>query len=349
MAIDPDRIERCRSCGAPVLFAHHVHTGKPTPLQAVDAGDALAARGTFTITELGGRLLYQAAGPGDGWPRYVSHFATCPQADEWRVVPVQAHHRVVRRTDPDTSREAAATAVLGADTLRARVLDVFMAAKAPITDEQLAIRYSRRHPTRPASPSGLRTRRSELERDGLVAVVDTNGKTENGRRCRRYMARTSRTYTTEPPVYRDWTEHDCLMTNEWGGLCSLPARLYPTRGRARAAFASEWGCGFLEVESVRKEVRVWDPLDAAARWREERCDDSDDPCGAFDEHGERTGQECTCPWPKDVQTFWDESGYYCPWRDPLPTDPPEKKVAMWVARASSATPTTRTAPRDPAR
>lgn len=89
----------------------------------------------------------------------------------------------------------------------------------------------------------------------------------------------------------------------------------------------------MEVPSVRKVRRVWDPLDAAARWREERCDDSEEPCGAFDKEGKRTGQECTCPWPKDIHDFWDDFGYFCPWRDPIESDTPESVVEMWHAES----------------
>lgn len=139
---------------------------------------------------------------------------------------------------------------------------------------------------------------------------------------------------TTPPTYRTWDEQDCLMTNEWGGLATIPARLYPTRGKVRSAFASEWGCSFTEVASIRKVRKVWDPAHAAAMYREERCDDSEEPCGAFDEHGKRTGNPCTCPWPKDIHDFWDESGLYCPWRDPIDGDAPESVVEMWHAESA---------------
>lgn len=138
---------------------------------------------------------------------------------------------------------------------------------------------------------------------------------------------------SEAPTYRTWDERDCLMTYEWGGLATLPARLYPTRGKARAAFASERGCSFTEVKSLRLVRKVWDPYDAARTYREERCDDSDEPCEAFDVDRNPTGKPCTCPWPKDISDFWDESGYHCPWRDPLESDAPETVVEMWHAES----------------
>lgn len=139
----------------------------------------------------------------------------------------------------------------------------------------------------------------------------------------------------EPPEYRAWDKWDCHMSNEWGGISTLPASEFPTRGQARSAFAREWGCSFTEVGSVRKRRMVWDPLEAAITYREERCDDSETPCGAFDSDGEPSGHPCTCPWPKDIHDFWDESGLHCPWREARKDDSPEKVVEMWFAPGES--------------
>lgn len=53
----------CRSCGHQIVWFRNHKTGKLMPVNAetVEAGD----------TEL-------------DLPRHVSHFATCPQANEWR-------------------------------------------------------------------------------------------------------------------------------------------------------------------------------------------------------------------------------------------------------------------------
>lgn len=86
----------------------------------------------------------------------------------------------------------------------------------------------------------------------------------------------------------------------------------------------------MEIPSVRKIRMVWDPLSAAAEYREMRCDDSETPCEAFDsETGMPTGKPHSCPWPKDIGDFWDEDGTYCPWRPATKNDPPEKIVEMW--------------------
>jgi hypothetical protein len=74
---------RCRSCGAPVIWA--VSTlGRKLPVDAspdtdgqwwLTTDDARATQPNFRRVD-----LYT---PEDT-PRYTSHFATCPQADKWR-------------------------------------------------------------------------------------------------------------------------------------------------------------------------------------------------------------------------------------------------------------------------
>ena len=72
---------------------------------------------------------------------------------------------LARNTDPETSHLAAAS--LASDKLRASQDEVlrFMRARGPLTDDQLVRTYVG---TVPQSPSGLRTRRSELVARGLV-------------------------------------------------------------------------------------------------------------------------------------------------------------------------------------
>lgn len=187
--MEAEHSEHCRSCGAPVIFATHSSSGKVQPLELVSEADA-PEHGTFILVPAGGWFLYMPAGPADPWPRYRSHFATCPQADQWRTVTVREHTRVVgpraRRTDPSTSHQAAASAAPNSGTLAERLLRIFAAAKRPITDEELAERHARIFPGVPATAAGIRTRRSELERAGLVAVTDADGRTSSGRACRRY-------------------------------------------------------------------------------------------------------------------------------------------------------------------
>ncbi|GAA4680162.1 hypothetical protein [Nocardioides nanhaiensis] len=88
----------------------------------------------------------------------------------------------VRRTDPDTSHEAAAQAV----TRRERIRDAVLATLrdlGPMTHDDLAARIPW------ASPSGVRTRTSELVTDGLVeAVPNHSGKSGMGNRARLWRA-----------------------------------------------------------------------------------------------------------------------------------------------------------------
>lgn len=69
----------CRSCGAPILW---VHTAKGTrmPLDAepVDGGNVTLSNGVAFVHGQPALLLDEPV------ETYVSHFATCPQAAEWR-------------------------------------------------------------------------------------------------------------------------------------------------------------------------------------------------------------------------------------------------------------------------
>lgn len=63
-------MSRCRSCGAPVTWAK-TESGKSMPIERSDDGN-------LTYDAATGRVLHD---PEGAW---VSHFATCGQADEWR-------------------------------------------------------------------------------------------------------------------------------------------------------------------------------------------------------------------------------------------------------------------------
>ena len=83
-----------------------------------------------------------------------------------------------RQTDPETSHEAAASIKLAAITVMKK--GILEALESPRTDEEL-IEYFQRWGWA-GSPSGIRTRRSELEKSGQVREVGKS-KTESGRRC----------------------------------------------------------------------------------------------------------------------------------------------------------------------
>jgi len=73
----------CRSCKAPILWAT-TKNGESIPLDPDPTPD-----GNLILMASGVALVRaktdQSTLPGfDDAPRYVSHFSTCPQADEWR-------------------------------------------------------------------------------------------------------------------------------------------------------------------------------------------------------------------------------------------------------------------------
>lgn len=78
----------CRSCGAPVVWAVTVDGRRmPVDRDPVDGGNVLLAPsvepgGSPTATVVGKRV--QETLFGDNGPRYVSHFATCPDANRHR-------------------------------------------------------------------------------------------------------------------------------------------------------------------------------------------------------------------------------------------------------------------------
>lgn len=85
-----------------------------------------------------------------------------------------------RRSDPDTSKLAAAS-VKNLGRTRDAILRI-LRALGPCTDEQIQAAYSRGYGNPIlASPSGLRSRRSELVRMGLVVDSGRVGKTASGR------------------------------------------------------------------------------------------------------------------------------------------------------------------------
>lgn len=65
----------CRSCGAPILWARTVQ-GKAIPLDA-----QRSERGNI---ELRGGTAHYVTPDINAELRYISHFATCPQADQHR-------------------------------------------------------------------------------------------------------------------------------------------------------------------------------------------------------------------------------------------------------------------------
>ena len=91
-----------------------------------------------------------------------------------------------RLTDPTTSWDAAASIDHAATLSHLQSMIVsLMGIMQPLTDEQLHEEVERAFGRR-FSPSTVRSRRSELEKAGLVVMVDKLGKTLSGRACQRF-------------------------------------------------------------------------------------------------------------------------------------------------------------------
>jgi hypothetical protein len=88
-------------------------------------------------------------------------------------------HTLARTTDPGTSHEAAGSLVAVRITrTRQAILECLRRHPDGLSDEQIAQHY--RGPA--ASPSGLRTRRSELTEAGLIRDSGRKTRTRSGRR-----------------------------------------------------------------------------------------------------------------------------------------------------------------------
>lgn len=90
---------------------------------------------------------------------------------------------LARNNDPITSHLAPGSKT-SRDTIRAAVLRVLSTFTEGITDEDLVEAYEL-HPLTPlATPQGIRSRRAELVRDGLVVAVEGRfGVTQTGRKA----------------------------------------------------------------------------------------------------------------------------------------------------------------------
>ena len=96
------------------------------------------------------------------------------EASEMATILLEAK---ARRSDPDTSQEAAQS-VLAMTDRRTAVLEMFSSC-GPMTDEELLRRY--RDDLPPQSASGLRTRRSELVRMGELMDTGKRRRMTTGR------------------------------------------------------------------------------------------------------------------------------------------------------------------------
>lgn len=141
-------MSRCRTCDAPVLWVS-TPTGKAMPLDLEPDPE-----GRFVVE---GGVAYPVGLFSEG-PRYTSHFATCPQADEHRKPRGSSR---VRATDPSTSHLAAGEQTdARVGPIRAAVLLVLERC-GPITDAELLLEVG-------GAESSPRKRRGELVEVGWV-------------------------------------------------------------------------------------------------------------------------------------------------------------------------------------
>jgi hypothetical protein len=70
----------CRSCGASITWVTAAKSGKSLPLDAVSSptGNLVIVAGAV------GKVRAADILDGPEVPRFTSHFATCPNANEWR-------------------------------------------------------------------------------------------------------------------------------------------------------------------------------------------------------------------------------------------------------------------------
>jgi len=82
--------DACRSCGAPIVWAVTGEKRRRIPLDAVPVADGNVELLDMAHPRSVGDAPYTVTwGSSHTWPpdvrRYRSHFATCPQAGEWRT------------------------------------------------------------------------------------------------------------------------------------------------------------------------------------------------------------------------------------------------------------------------
>lgn len=79
----PFKIDRCRSCWAPVIWAQTIRSRMMVNPEVVPDGNVVLTvdRGEVLATVLGPRALARPDRPAR---LRKSHFATCPQAPSWR-------------------------------------------------------------------------------------------------------------------------------------------------------------------------------------------------------------------------------------------------------------------------
>lgn len=129
-------MDKCSTCQEPIMWAVTT-SGKRMPLDPVPVRNGNVILEGVGMAPNGDELprahvLSKGDVPFGDPPRYVPHFATCPQADAHRQLSVAA-----RRTDPDTSHLAAKRARRGASQGRDVALRAHFMHPHGLTDFEL--------------------------------------------------------------------------------------------------------------------------------------------------------------------------------------------------------------------
>ena len=72
-------VTTCSSCGAPVEWIRNARTGKLAPIDVDPVPD-----GNVLVDDVYGERVYRVVRAPRGALLRTSHFATCPDANEWR-------------------------------------------------------------------------------------------------------------------------------------------------------------------------------------------------------------------------------------------------------------------------
>ena len=108
-------------------------------------------------------------------------------SDSWRELSIRRDGAIARNSDPRTSHDAAASARDAGPRIRAAIIAVFeqrhVNGLPSVTDERLVELIVSENGARFATPQGIRSRRAEIARDGLIEEGLT-GKTGTGRNCK---------------------------------------------------------------------------------------------------------------------------------------------------------------------
>ena len=79
--------DRCRSCDAEIVWARHITTHRPAPIDVPDPADPEQKFGNVLLLhnpETGDDRYMIDLEPGDETNRTTNHFATCPNAKDHR-------------------------------------------------------------------------------------------------------------------------------------------------------------------------------------------------------------------------------------------------------------------------